>query len=54
MQRDLVQWNLTAVGHHNQHTNGDYLRPLLALESTTKSWSTMTAGMSAEELADME
>ncbi len=54
MKRDLVQWNLTQMREHNIETNGEYLSPLLSLKQGNDSWSTLTAGLSPEELADME
>jgi hypothetical protein len=54
MQRDLVQWNLTQMHSHNKDHNGAYLAPIIALDNAESSWTSMTEGMSAEELADMD
>jgi len=54
MQRDLVQWNLTQMNSHNNDHHGAYLAPIIALDRSNSAWSSMTSGMSAEELADMD
>ena len=53
-QRDLVQWNLTQMREHNIESNGEYMKPLLMLKQSASKWGSLTAGLSAEELADME
>ena len=54
MQRDLVQWNLTQMRTHNNDNHGAFVAPIIALDSASSSWNSMTSGMSAEELADMD
>jgi hypothetical protein len=53
MQRDLVQWNLTQMNSHNTEYSGSFLAPVIALDDASSKWSSLTSGMSAEELADM-
>jgi hypothetical protein len=39
---------------HNNDNMGAFVAPIIALDAADSAWSSMTSGMSAEELADME
>lgn len=53
MQRDVVQWNLTAIDTHNKDTQGAYLAPLLTLKSGVDNWNNLTSDLSVEEIEDL-
>lgn len=53
-QRVLVRKSLHQLTEHNHETGGLYMEPVIALEKFTAKWSKYTAGLSEEEVADLE
>ena len=53
-QRVLVRKTLHQLPEYNDEQNGLYLEPVNALDSFTKNWAKYTAGLSEEEIADLE
>ena len=53
-QRVLVRKSLHQLHEYNLESNGMYLEPITALAKFTANWDKYTAGLSAEEIADLE
>ncbi len=53
LQRDLVQRTLHQLYEFNDETHGSFLKPIIGGKDFIKSWSSNTAGLSAEEMADL-
>ena len=53
-QRVLVRKSIHQLDEYNEEQNNMYLEPVITLQNFTKNWDKYTAGLSQEELADLE
>mmetsp|Transcript_37155 Transcript_37155/g.50384 ORF Transcript_37155/g.50384 Transcript_37155/m.50384 type:complete len:225 (+) Transcript_37155:16-690(+) len=54
LANELVQKSLHQLTEYEEHTNGQYMQPLVALEQLENNWDSMTKNLSNEEVSDLE